>query len=222
MIQTIQIGNLKCLCCKGNPAIVTYILYPTDTLGAWIEEAAEKYGTSIAVITGMDWENDLTPWPAPGVPTGTTPFKGTAPAFLETLQENVLPLIEEAMGIHNNVRDLVGVSLSGLFTLWQWAVADSFRNIASLSGSFWYEGFASWFSTHMSTPKNGRAYFLLGNQEGKSPVPQFRQVVADTQAVVDTLRALGIQVHYDTVPGNHYQHPIERLDRAFGWLYPAG
>lgn len=37
--------------------------------------------------------------------------------------------------------EMAGVSLSGLFALWQWLMNDTFRNIISLSGSFWYAGF---------------------------------------------------------------------------------
>ncbi|MDE6638872.1 MAG: hypothetical protein K2K32_11640 [Muribaculaceae bacterium] len=37
--------------------------------------------------------------------------------------------------------------MSGLFALWQWMVCDTFRNIASLSGSFWYEGFMEWMKS---------------------------------------------------------------------------
>lgn len=58
---------------------ICYVLYPLDSLEEWIEEAAQKFGVSIAVITGMDWNNDLTPWPATGVPPGSPDFKGKRP-----------------------------------------------------------------------------------------------------------------------------------------------
>ena len=58
MTQKIKIGNLDCLCSSViNKKRIAYILYPLDILSEWIEPAAEKYGVTIAAITGMDWQN---------------------------------------------------------------------------------------------------------------------------------------------------------------------
>lgn len=50
--------------------------------------------------------------------------------------------------------------LSGLFTLWQWMIDDTFRNIICLSGSFWYEGFVGWIRSFEIPRKTGKAYFF--------------------------------------------------------------
>ncbi len=191
-----------------------------DMLGGWIEEAAARYGVNIAVITGMDWQNVFSPWPAPGVPKGTEAFKGEAPQFLKLLREEVVPQIEAALGLGPDVeRSLVGVSMSGLFTLWQWMVCDTFRNIASLSGSFWYEGFVEWMKKIPVPAKAGEAYFLLGDQETKSNVKTFNTVGAATQEIISLLRAAGIKTEFQSVPGNHYADAIPRLERAFSALF---
>lgn len=115
---------------------------------------------------------------------------------------------------------LAGVSLSGLFTLWQWMLGDTFRNIISLSGSYWYDGFVDWIKSRPVPSKTGRAYFLLGNQEAHSRVKAFQCVQAATTAIVIRLHAHGIDDTLDIVPGDHYQYPIPRLDRAFAWMFP--
>ena len=219
MGKIINIENLSCLC-SGTVSKdkIAYILYPMDMLAGWIEPAARKYGVTIVVVTGMDWQNVFSPWPAPGVPKGDPDFKGESPEFLKLVQEKVLPQVESELGMDANVeRSLIGVSMSGLFALWQWMVCDTFLNIASLSGSFWYDGFVEWVRSLRIPAKSGKGYFLLGDQESKSKV--FGSVAVNTQEIITLLRDAGIDVKFQSVSGNHYSDPIPRLDRAFTALY---
>ncbi len=221
MIQTVKVGNLTCRCSAAvSSTKIVYILYPMDMLADWIEPAARKYGVTMAVLTGMDWQNVFSPWPAPGVPKGTADFKGESPEFLKILQHDVLPQVEQALGIDSSVeRTLVGVSMSGLFALWQWMVCDTFRNIASLSGSFWYAGFVGWMKGLSIPPKQGKAFFLLGDQEAKSNVSEFATVGRATDEIVALLRDAGIDTEFVSVRGNHYSDPLPRLDRALSSLF---
>ena len=179
MAQRIKLNDMHCL---GSDYIsgdkIAYILYPMDGfLDRWIDMAAQKYGTTIVVITGMDWQNVFSPWPARGVPAGSPDFKGESPEYLNMLQQTAIPKIESALGYRANPeRTLVGVSMSGLFALWQWILCGTFDNIACLSGSFWYEGFMDWLMSHPVAHKDGAAFFLLGNQEAKSPIREFQTV----------------------------------------------
>lgn len=222
MVRKIEIDNLHCLCTSkgGGKDKIAYILYPMDMLADWIEAASEKYDTAIVVIIGMDWQNVFSPWPAKGVPDGSPNFKGEAPRFLKTLQTCVIPQIESELNIDGNPkRTLFGVSMSGLFALWQWIICDSFDNIASLSGSFWYEGFLDWLKSQPIPVKRGKAYFLLGNQEANSRVREFNSVAANTRSILLLLDQHGINVEFQSVRGNHYSDPIPRLDKAFTALY---
>lgn len=219
-MMTFSIQSLKIIGASADASRICYILYPFDILHDWIEGAAGKYGVSIAVVTGIDWDNALTPWKAKGVPAGTPDFAGNAPLFLKLLKEEVMPQTERRLGIEPDAeRTLAGDSLSGLFTLWQWLGCDLFDNIISLSGSFWYEGFVKWVKSVSIPPKKGRACFLLGNREVQAKVPQFRSVQTDTVEVVRYLATHGIRDFFELVPGNHYQYPIPRLERAFGWMF---
>lgn len=221
MIQNYEIDGLQCLCNTiDNKKKIAYILYPMDILSDWIATASEKYVTNIVVITGMDWQNVFSPWPAPGVPKGDEDFKGESPKFLKELQEKVIPKIETALGIDADVdRSLIGVSMSGLFALWQWMVCDTFNNIASLSGSFWYEGFMEWMKSIKISTKSGKGYFLLGDKESKSKVKAFNSVEENTKEILNLLRNAGIDVEFQSVPGDHYSDAIPRLDKAFSALY---
>ncbi|MDE6510800.1 MAG: hypothetical protein K2L00_01715 [Muribaculaceae bacterium] len=192
-----------------------------DMLADWLGPAAERYGVTIVVITGMDWQNVFSPWPAPGVPKGDPDFKGESPEFLKLLQTKVIPQIEKALQMDADAeRSLIGVSMSGLFALWQWMMCDTFRSIASLSGSFWYEGFIDWMERIDIPHKSGMGFFLLGNQESKSNVKAFNSVGINTETIIELLKAKGIKVEFESVPGNHFSDPIPRLEKAFSALYP--
>lgn len=219
--QTFEIDGLTCLCCVAPKSeTITYILYPMDILSDWIEAAAQKFGTTIVVITGMDWDDDLTPWPAKGVPKGCPDFKGLAPQFLRKLGV-VVGSVESKLGLTATplTRNLVGVSLSGLFTLWQWAQSSLFNSIASLSGSFWYDGFVDWFNRQDFRAKKGKAFFLLGSKESHTNIKAFQSVGVNTQTIVNALKSAGVNTLYETVPGDHYYQPIERLNRAMTALF---
>lgn len=201
---------------------IAYILYPLNVLQEWIVPAARKYHVSIAVITNIDWDNDLTPWPAPGQPKGNPDFEGKAPEFLKTLTDKVIPEIARRYALPEHIeRSLVGVSLSGLFTLWQWPLCGAFRNIATLSGSFWYEGFEQWIFRQSFVGKQGKCYMLLGKEEPHSNTPAYRRVGICTENIVGYMRRHGVDITYNIVPGNHFQHGIERLNKAFDHLFKA-
>ena len=221
MVRKIKIENLSCLCSSTiNKDKIAYILYPLDVLSDWIEPAAEKYGVTIVAITGMDWQNVFSPWPAPGVPKSDPDFKGESPEFLKLLQSEIIPEIEQTLQINNRVeRSLVGVSMSGLFALWQWMVCVTFKSIASLSGSFWYDGFIQWMQKIPVPPKSGKGFFLLGDQESRSNVKAFNTVGVNTAEIIEILKSSGIDVEFESVPGNHFADAIPRLEKAFNALY---
>lgn len=199
---------------------IAYILYPLDMLEKWLEPAAERYGVSIVAITNIDWDNDLSPWPAPGQPKGNPDFEGNAPEFLATLTKVVVPEIDRRFSLPRNIeRTLVGVSLSGLFTLWQWPQCGIFRNIATLSGSYWYDGFEQWIFHQSFSDKKGRCYMLLGEEEPHSNNPAYRKVGVCTENIVGYMRRQGVHITYNMVPGNHFQYGIERLNKAFDNLF---
>ena len=221
MIKTIQIKDLKCVLVTADRTDkVTYMIYPeiagfTDEL---LTSFSQKYDTAIVMVyvPAQQWNNYLTPWAEPGEAKGFPPFAGEAPMFLQILTDEIVPQAENEMGIDKNaVRNLIGVSLSGLFTLWQWLQCDTFNSIACLSGSFWYAGFMDWFNNLSLRPKQGKAFFLLGRQEPHAQIVAYRPVGANTQAVVSRLEKAGYDVSFEWVQGNHFADPVGRAEMAF-------
>lgn len=216
MIQKIEIDSLRCLCCRNDDAnALAYILFPVNVDNAWIEQTAVQFGVSVVAITGMDWDNDLTPWPSPGAPQGSPDFGGNAAAFLQTLQNDVVPAAEQELALDATPRRLlIGPSLAGLFALWQWMQCDTFDSIASISGSFWYPGFMDWLKVQSIAPRTGRAYFSLGQKEAATTVDAFKPIADNTQAIVDLLKSVSIATSFEWTPGGHYANPAERLGKA--------
>lgn len=183
----------------------------------WLENQAEKNKCSIVMVyVALDkWNDYLTPWPAPGETAKAQPFGGQASEFLRELESEIMPQAEKALGLEEiTERNLVGVSLAGLFTLWQWMQSDTFRSIACLSGSFWYEGFIEWFKRQPVPRKDGKAFFLLGTDEPKSKIKAFRSVGENTESIVSALRSDGVDVTFDRVPGNHFADALQRAEIA--------
>ena len=55
--------------CEGSES-VCYVLLPEGSLAdmtKWAEGASSRFGTNIVLISGMDWNRDMSPWAADGV-----------------------------------------------------------------------------------------------------------------------------------------------------------
>lgn len=177
---------------------------------------SEKCGVSIAVIEAVDWNNDLTPWPAEGVFKKAKPFGGEASSFLEKLTHEIIPETEKDLGIDDAERTLLGVSLSGLFAVWSAFNTDAFTNIISISGSLWYDGFIEWMDKQTPSPQLKRVCMLLGEKEKNSKEKRMATVEERTLAAADILKAKSqAVVSFELVEGTHFSPIMPRLERAF-------
>ena len=218
-MKCIEIGRLTCDCIYTASPRISYILTPVRLDNKYLEQWSERYGTTVISVHGMDWDDDLTPWPAPGAEIGDADFKGQASEFLSFLRTAVIPQVE--VGLHEphlTERTLIGISLSGLFALWAWINGDDFTHIGSVSGSFWYDGFTDWLEHTAKPHKNGRAYLSLGDKEGTNGNPRFRTVVPDTARVLRTLQQAGIVALYETTAGTHFAPIYPRIEKAIEGL----
>lgn len=220
MIKKIEIKGFNCDCVSNNSrSRVAYMIYPqvNGFTDEWLEDQAEKNNCSIVVvyIPLEKWNDFLTPWPEPGETPKAQAFAGEGTEFLKLLQNEIISQAEKTLSLGDVIeRDLIGVSLAGLFTLWQWMQCDTFQSIACLSGSFWYEGFIDWFDKQPVPHKNGKAFFLLGTEEPKAHIKAYRCVGVNTEAVVARFKAAGIDTTFEWVPGNHFANPLQRAEKA--------
>ena len=177
---------------------------------------SEKYEVSIVVIEDVNWNDDLTPWPAEGVFKKAKPFGGHAAAFLNKLTNEIIPETERSMGIENAERTLLGVSLSGLFAVWSAFNTDAFTNIISTSGSLWYDGFVEWMKEQSPSPRIKKVCMLLGEKEKNAKEKRMATVEERTQAAANILKEkTQSSVTFELVEGTHFSPIMPRLERAF-------
>lgn len=226
MKESITVGVYKCDMVSAVDApfdYVDYMIYPAVELleQDWLQEMSRLAGAPLVVvyIPADLWNDSLTPWPEPGETHDARPFEGKASAFLKEFTESILPAVEKNMEWKSGIRrNLIGVSLSGLFTLWQWMQHATFESIACLSGSFWYAGFIEWFESLPVPKKSGKAFFLLGDKEPQSHIKAFRSVGDNTLKIVERLKENGIDTEFKWVDGNHFTDPLGRAKMAISKL----
>ncbi len=198
---------------------IIYILLPhrlpEEDIAA-IEELSARFETNIIAISEMDWNNDLTPWKAPAVKEGE--FGGHASQFLDRLKGDIFFNLESSLQIRNPRRYLMGLSLSGLFTVWAAVRKPLFEGVASISGSFWYDGFADWLLKQEEL-KCVRFYVSMGEKEKETKVKRFASIEEDTMKVVETLMLKGAEVAFEVTEGGHNSPIIPRIEKSVVSLF---
>ncbi|MBQ6763445.1 MAG: hypothetical protein IJP49_11925 [Bacteroidales bacterium] len=184
----------------------------------WAAEASVRLGIPVVMLPQADWNNDLTPWPAGPIFRKGKSFGGGARAYLQLLENQILPEIEGRLGLVDPERWLIGISLSGLFAVWAAFETHTFTRIASISGSFWYEGFPEWLATRPGTGTLKSAYLSLGDTEADTRNPHLKSIADDTEAVVRLLSEKGISTVFEWNDGSHFAPVVPRLEKALAGL----
>lgn len=221
----------------GSPRVCC-ILLPRGLMGDgadFLEKAAARYQVSIVVVSGMNWNDDLTPWAADPVFKREKPFGGNAAAFLRILEGDIMPEVERTLGfVHSGSmshedqspikRYLVGISLSGLFALWAAHCSDSFAGIASISGSFWFPHLEKWVQSNQLSNAVHKVYISLGDREKDTRNNAMTSVETNTVGIVSHLRKTAVDVDYRLEERTtHFSPIVPRLDVALDSLFgPTG
>ena len=228
----------------GSPSVI-YVVdsveHPFD-----IASTAEGLSSTVVSIPIANWNDALTPWPAPGFYDDEPWFGGRGSETLEELTCRTIPAIEAKLDIESDTespssplpskesraikRAICGYSLGGLFALYAFVSDSRFDACASISGSLWYQGWMDYIreKTGCAPSKpadvnrfDGRAryaFLSVGKKECKSGLPLFRCVEDNMHESADLLRAAGCQVDTVVGPGNHMQHIPERFKAVLGAL----
>ena len=182
----------------------------------WLDVMAETHNATFVVISGVNWEEDLTPWKAPGLKGGE--FAGKAQYFLEMLKADLFFNLEASLRIQKADRSIIGVSLSGLFAVWASLSMPLFGSVGSVSGSLWYDGFLEWMKENKDTV-TGRYYFSLGDKEKDGKNRRLASVEESTLKAVDLLKSVGKEVFFEHNEGNHFGPLTERIEKAIKGIY---
>ncbi len=178
--------------------------------------ALSGHRPSFVCIDGVDWDRDLSPWPAEKVFRGGDDFSGGAESFLHTLLTEIVPAAER--GLSPAFRAVFGYSLAGLFSLWAMTKTDAFTRCASVSGSLWFDGFTDYLSTHPLLGRPARVYLSLGDREDKAKNPRMQLVLTATEEAKAILQSEGVPCTFELNKGGHFQDILERQKRAVQWM----
>ena len=188
----------------------------TDEMQRWLDGVRHRYDVIPVMLPPVDWNDDLTPWPAGPIFKKGKSFGGKAEVYLDKLEKEIIPGIEADLNLVPNERWLIGVSLAGLFAIWAAARTSLFTRVASISGSFWYPGFADWLQDQ--TLYAQQAYISLGDKEADSKNKHLKSIAQDTEAVAKILESKGIQTTFEWTEGTHFGPLLPRLDKALATL----
>jgi len=182
---------------------------------------------------GMDARRrDLTPWVDDRTDGGR--LGGGAPAYLDFLIKDAMPLVEKTYRIDATRRTLVGQSYGGLFGLWVlFTQPQHFSSYILTSPSIWYKEHALWGmeADYAKSHKDLKAklYMATGSFEAARPgdkrYNRESDMVANQQEMAKRLRARkypGFQVVSEVSQGTYHEttFPVG-LIQGLQWLYPA-
>ena len=177
---------------------------------------------SLALIGGIDWDAELTPWPAPAAFRGGSDFAGRADAYLDSLTGEIVPRVVAALGAEPVYAALAGYSLAGLFSLYALYRTDAFARAASVSGSLWYPGFLDYVRAHAWKRRPDCLYLSVGDREGNTRNPVMKPVEANTRAAAVLFEQTGVPTAFGLNPGGHFNDPEGRTARGIAWLLEQG
>lgn len=173
---------------------------------------------TLAAVSGLQWDHDMTPWAIPPISQNDTPCTGGAQEYLGLLVGEILPRVEQNLLSAPSWRGIAGYSLGGLFAVYSLYQTYLFSRAASVSGSLWFPGIKEYIFSHEMKAKPRRLYFSLGNKECKTRNPYLKTVQQNTQEIYEFYRSQGVDALFQLNPGNHFVHAPERIAAGIGWM----
>lgn len=173
---------------------------------------------TFAVLSGFNWNDDLSPWPMKSFTKWSADFAGNADDYLNVITEQILPEISRKLSFKPAYYALTGYSLAGLFAVYSLYKTDVFKRAAVASGSLWYENFITYAKTQKMAAKPDAVYFSLGDRESRTKNEIMRRVEDNTAELCEFYKSLGIQSVFELNPGGHFQDCEKRMAKGIAWI----
>jgi len=213
-------GKNICLYAANGPAPLV-LMHTVQGEGEQVYSALQKLTQeecSLAVIAGLDWDGEMSPWPIPPLFKNDKPCTGGAAGYLSKLTGGILPAILDNLSKPPAYAALAGYSLAGLFALYAAYQTKAFSRLACASGSFWYPDFLAYAENHAMLKKPEKIYFSLGNKEAKTRHKILRTVEENTRRLAAFYRQQGIKTIFEWNEGNHFQQSEVRMAKGIAWM----
>ena len=197
---------------------------PVIYLNSVSEEATDIYNAlrcpdlSLVSVTGLCWNQDLSPWESQAVFRNGEAFEGGADQYLSILTKEILPEAEKHVMGPPSWRGIAGYSLAGLFALYSLFRTNAFSRAASMSGSLWFPGFTEYVRSNTPISRPDRVYLSLGDKESRTRNPVLQTVLSDTEDIRDHFLKMGTDTIFQMEAGNHFINERERIISGLCWL----
>lgn len=203
----------------GSEGLLCTVAAPPEAAALW--EALPPVRPALVALCDVDWDRELSPWPAAKAFRGGKDFGGQADALLALLTGRLLPAAEAALDFSPRWRGIGGYSLAGLFAVYAVFHTDRFDRLASMSGSLWFDGFAGAMASWALPRPLTAAYFSLGDREKETKSPRMAAVEQCTRAAAVRFAAEGVPTMLEMNPGGHFQQVPQRTARGMGAVLPG-
>lgn len=166
-------------------------------------------------------QDEYTPWPAPALVPQFEDFKGLGKGYIQFVSEQLKKYIDENYRTKPEAENtwMMGYSLGGLISVYAAYETAVFGKIASICGSFWYEGMTEWVKEHEILNKDIKLFMYYGKKEGKGKATRQCDAVKCAEEVIKSLEektCRSLIVNSDE--GGHHQYIVERYEKTIFWL----
>lgn len=193
-------------------------------------------------VSGLHWDEELSPWPHDPVATKEDHFTGEAEVFRQKLETEIVPRVREQLP-ESNTFVLNGYSMGGLFTLYTASKSSLFDAFSAPSGSVWYPDFVEYVrgsgnvshspesagpveSAVLAEPAGSikpagapRAIYLsLGDRESRTRNPYLSKTEDNMRVLEEVYRSRGIPTVFVLNKGNHFQGVTLRVAKGIKWV----
>ena len=169
----------------------------------------------LAAVQVENWNDDLSPWPAPPV-WGKQRFSGGAGETLAWLQQAV-PVIREQFAMQEDCKIILGgYSLAGLFALWAATQINTLYGVAAASPSVWFPGWQKYETTRPIQIRH--VYLSLGDREEHTKNKTMAIVGDNIRALHSALIRSGTDCTLEWNAGGHFKDADLRTAGAFAWV----
>ena len=168
---------------------------------------------ALAAIGNLNWNHDLSPWPAPTIGNNKYGFGG-ADEYIKKLTNEIMPGIREKLGFEPEFSAIAGYSLAGLFAVYAAYKTDIFSRVASVSGSLWFPGFTEFAETNKFAKTPEFIYLSLGDAEAKTRDKNLAPVRKNTEKLFEFYKSHSIPAIFELNPGNHFTETVSRTAKG--------
>lgn len=213
--------NVELFLTPRSGLTVIVLSYGREGESLWRFLQEEETVLNLVVLSGLKWNDELSPWPQKGVVKGDPGYQGNADSFLSFLVDDFLPYMMKAHSLEATSFVLEGYSLAGLFALYAGHRTDAFDALISTSGSLWFPHFAEYVQENVLKTSVRYVGLSLGDKEAMTRNEIMCTVASCTQTIERRLQQQ-THVEFEWNEGGHFGQEIKRqgnaIRRYMNWL----